>query len=71
MLLRTCSHYQQVTQTPSEPSLAKYQGEQVLVRHAENIFLNILMPSGLKKNSELKRGKKKKVSNTIVNFPGN
>ena len=58
-LLRTCSCYQQLTQTPSEHSLVKYRGEQVLVRHAEILFLNTYVDAEYAKmTAELKRGKK-------------
>ena len=68
MLLRTCSCYQQLTQTPSEPSLAKYRGEQVPVRHAEKTFSKYRDAEDAKLNAKLKRGEGKKA---IVIFPGN
>ena len=54
MLLRTYSCYQQLTQTPSEPSLVKFRGEQVLVRHARKTFY--IDVEYTKMNAELKRG---------------
>ena len=68
MLLRTCSRYQQLTQTPSEPSLAKYWGEQVPVHHVET-FYKYIDAEYAKVNAKLKRGKEK--SNATVTFPGN
>ena len=69
MMWKTCSCYQQLTQTPPEHSLAKYWAEQVPVRHAERHFLNIYVDGEYAKMTSSKGGRNK--SSAIVTFPGN